>query len=463
METTLAGIILAAGKGTRMKSELPKALHAICGAPMADLVGRAMKAAGVVRPIVVVGHEGNLLIEALGESYDYAWQKEQKGTGHATLMAADKLQNHPGCVLVAPGDTPLISKAAFETLAKEHLASGADCTIATVKLAQPAGYGRIVRDGRGNVSKIVEDRDASDEIKLITEINSGIYCFKTKPLFDALPKLKNENSQGEYYLTDAVKEIYNKGGAIKPLLFADPDLLIGVNDRWQLAEAAKALRMRILRQHAINGVTIIDPDSTFIGVDVEIDTDTIIEPATAIEGKSTIGAGCHIGPTTKIIDSRIGEHCTVLMSHLSQATMLEGARCGPFANLRPGSVLGERAKVGNFVEVKNASLGAGAAVSHLSYIGDGKVGEKTNIGAGTIFCNYDGFSKHQTDIGANAFVGSNSTLVAPVTIGDGAMIAAGSVITKSVPPDALGIGRERQEVKEHWAAQWRKRKQTDKP
>jgi len=387
METSLAGIILAAGKGTRMKSELPKALHAICGAPMADLVGRAMRGAGVSRPIVVVGHEGDLLIQALGESYDYAWQREQKGTGHATLMAAEKLKGHPGCVLVSPGDTPLISKAAFEMLAKEHLSSGADCTIATVKLAQPAGYGRIVRDGRGNVSKIVEDRDATDEIKLITEINSGIYCFKTKTLFDVLPLIKNENSQGEYYLTDAVKEIYSRSGSVKPLLFGDPDLLVGVNDRWQLAEATKVLRMRILRQHALDGVTILDPDSTYIGIDVEIGPDTVIEPSTVIEGESTIGAGCHIGPTTKIIDSSIGDHCTVLMSHVNEATMLEGSRCGPFANLRPGSVIGEKAKVGNFVEVKNASLGAGAAVSHLSYIGDGKVGEKANIGAGTIFCN----------------------------------------------------------------------------
>src|SRR2546423_6897195 len=304
----LDGIILAAGKGTRMKSELPKALHSICGVPMADLIGRAMKGAGVERPIVIVGHEGDLLIQALGEGYGYAWQREQRGTGHAAMMAAEALSNRKGSVLVAPGDTPLVSAAAFEMLAREHLSSGADCTVATVKLAQPAGYGRIVRDGRGNVSKIVEDRDASDEIKLITEINSGIYCFKTKTLFEILPLLKNDNAQGEYYLTDAVKEIYARGGSVKPLLFADPDLLAGVNDRWQLAEAAKGLRMRILRQHALAGVTIVDPDSTFIGVDVQIGVDIVIQPTTTIEGLSTVGAGCPIGPTSKIIDSRIGLH-----------------------------------------------------------------------------------------------------------------------------------------------------------
>jgi bifunctional UDP-N-acetylglucosamine pyrophosphorylase/glucosamine-1-phosphate N-acetyltransferase len=456
----LAGIILAAGKGTRMKSDLPKALHSICGVPMAELIARALKGAGVHKPIVVVGHEGDLLIKALGDSYDYVWQTEQKGTGHATLMAADNLLDHPGAVLVTPGDTPLLSAAALQALAREHIASGADCTVATVKLTHPAGYGRIVRDGRGNVSQIVEDKDASDDIKLISEINSGIYCFKTKTLFEILPALKNNNAQGEYYLTDTVREIHARGGSVHPMLFTDPDLMVGVNDRWQLAEASKSLRLRILKGHALNGVTIVDPDSTFIGIDVEIGPDTTIEPTTCIEGNSVVGSACKIGPNTKIIDSSIGNHCTILMSHLNEATLMDGVRCGPFANLRPGSILGERVKVGNFVEVKNATLGSGAAVSHLSYIGDGKVGANSNIGAGTIFCNYDGFGKHHTEIGENAFVGSNSTLVAPVTIGDGAMIAAGSVITKSVPADALGIGRERQEIKEQWALQWRKKKQT---
>lgn len=443
-----------------MKSELPKALHTVCGVPMAELIARAMTGAGVERPIVVVGHEGDLLIQALGEKCDFAWQREQMGTGHATLMAAELLKGHDGVVLVTPGDTPLLSAAALQSLAHAHIEAGCNCTVATVKLDKPAGYGRVVRDGRGNVSEIVEERDASDEIKLISEINTGIYCFNTKCLLEVLPALKNENAQGEYYLTDVIGEINRRSGTVKPLLFSDSDLMMGVNDRWQLAEAARALRLRMLKQHALAGVTIVDPETTFIGIDVEIGIDTIIAPFSTIEGATRIGMRCEIGPNSRVTSSTIGSGCTVLMSHLNEATMLDGSRCGPYANLRPGAVLGEKAKVGNFVEVKNASLGTGAAVSHLSYIGDGRVGASTNIGAGTIFCNYDGFAKHRTEIGDGAFVGSNSTLVAPVTIGDGAMIAAGSVITKSVPADALGIGRERQEVKENWAAQWRKRKQS---
>ena len=443
-----------------MKSELPKALHPVCGVPMAELIGRAMKGAGVERPVVVVGHEGNLLIEALGESYCYVWQKEQKGTGHAAMMAGEALKDHHGAVLVTPGDTPLLAARDLARLAREHLASGADCTVATVKLANPAGYGRVVRDGRGHVTAIVEDKDATTEIKQIHEINTGIYCFKTSSLFNALPRLTNANKQREYYLTDVVKEIEAGGGAAKPLEFDDPNLMVGVNDRWQLAEAAKTLRRSILRKHAEAGITIVDPDSTFIGVDVLLEADSVIEPMTSLEGSTSVGKNCSLGPNSKIINSTIGSGCTVLMSHLNEATMLDGSRCGPFANLRPGAVIGERAKIGNFVEVKNAVLGSHASVSHLSYIGDGKVGDGANIGAGTIFCNYDGFAKHRTEVGDNAFVGSNTTLVAPVTVGDGAVIAAGSVITKSVPADALGIGRSWQEVKPDWAAKWRTRKRT---
>jgi len=430
---------------------------------MAELIARAMRGAGVERPIVVVGHGGDLLVKALGNKCDYAWQKEQLGTGHATLMAADLLRGHKGSVLVTPGDTPLLSGAALRLLADHHFETGADCTVATVHLTNPTGYGRVVRDGRGNVVAIVEDKDASDEIKLNNEINTSIYCFKTKVLLDILPTLKNENSQGEFYLTDTVTAINANRGMVHPIVFGDFEMMIGVNDRWQLAEASKALKTRILKRHAHAGVTIVDPDTTFIGVDVEIDLDTVINPMTSIEGNTRIGAQSEIGPNTKVINSTIGNGCIVLMSHLNDTTMLDRSRCGPFANLRPASIIGEGSKIGNFVEVKNATLGPGVSVSHLSYIGDGSVGATANIGAGTIFCNYDGFSKHRTEIGEDAFIGSNTTLVAPVTVGDGAMVAAGSVITHNVAAHALGIGRGRQEVKEQWAAQWRKRKQaTDK-
>jgi len=460
--SSLAGIILAAGKGTRMKSDLPKALHAVWGVPMAELIGRSLKCAGVSRPVIVVGHGGESLIDALGKSYDYVWQHEQKGTGHAALMAAEFLRDHEGPVIVTPGDTPLLTGETLKKLAAQHEESGANCTVATVKLADPTGYGRIVRDDKGAVKGIVEHKDASDAIREIDEVNSGIFCFNARVLFEVLPKIKNDNAQGEYYLTDAVAAINEQGGVVRPFLHADVEELSGVNDRWQLAEAAKGLRRRVLKGHALNGVTIFDPDTTYIGIDVHIGRDTEIEPGTIIEGDTRIGANCSIGPYSRIINAKIEDKCIVRMSHLNGATMHKGARCGPFANLRPGAKLGEGAKVGNFVEVKNATLGQSVAVSHLSYIGDGAIGNDTNIGAGTIFCNYDGYQKHRTEVGEGVFVGSNTTLVAPVTIGDGAVIAAGSVITHDVPKGALGVGRQRQEVKEEWAIHWRKRKQLDK-
>jgi bifunctional UDP-N-acetylglucosamine pyrophosphorylase / glucosamine-1-phosphate N-acetyltransferase len=455
----IAGIILAAGKGTRMKSENPKGLHAACGVPMAGLIGRALKEAGVERPIVVVGHRGDLLQEALGESFDFAWQHTQEGTGHAARMAAPLLKSCTGEVLITPGDTPLLQGSTLQALVEAHRASGASCTVATVVMHDATGYGRVIRGQDGAVEKIVEHKDASESERQVREINTGIFCFDVRLLLEVLPELSNKNKQSEYYLTDTVELINRKGGKVEAFVFSDPDEAMGVNDRWQLAEAEKALRRRILKRHALNGVSIIDPDTTYIGADVSIGIDTVIEPMTSLQGNTVVGAHCTIGPSSRVVNSTIGDSCTVLMSHLSGATMLEGSRCGPYANLRPGSVLGEKAKVGNFVEIKNASLGAGAAVSHLSYIGDGAVGERTNIGAGTIFCNYDGFGKHRTEIGDGVFVGSNSTLVAPVSIEDGAMIAAGSVVTSDVPENALAIGRGRQENKLEWAAQWRKKKQ----
>lgn len=456
---TVAGIILAAGKGTRMKSELPKGLHRVCGIPMTALVGRAMKSAGLQRVVVVVGHGGDLMIEALGSGYEYAWQTEQKGTGHATLMTAANFEGTlPDAIIVAPGDTPLLGPEVFERLVAAHKASGALCTLASAVLEDASGYGRVVRDERGP-TRIVEDKDASPEEKRLREVNAAIYCFDARTLFEILPNLSNENAQGEYYLPDVISAIREQGGLVEAVVFDDRDILRGVNDRWQMAEASKALRVKILKRHALAGVTIVDPDTTYIEPDVEIGVDTMIEPGTILEGNTTIGSGCHLGPNTKIQDSSIGANCTVLMSHLNEATMLDGARCGPYANLRPGAVLGERAKVGNFVEIKNARLGAKVAVSHLSYIGDGDIGRDSNIGAGTIFCNYDGFVKQRIEIGDNVFVGSNTTLVAPLKIGHGSMVAAGSVIVRDVEPDALAFGRARQEEKAGWVPDWRRRRQ----
>lgn len=459
---SLAGIILAAGKGTRMKSELPKGLHRVCGVPMVEQIGRELKAAGVERPIVVVGHGGDLMIETMGAGYDFAWQREQKGTGHAALMAQEFLKGMDGYVIVAPGDTPLIAASVFGSLAEACEKSGAQCSLAVAVLDDPSGYGRVQFDGEGP-RRIVEHKDCTEEQRReLTTVNSGIYCFHAPTLLEILPKLSSDNAQGEYYLTDVLAKIREQGGKVVAVDPKDSNILLGVNDRWQLSQCAKLLRDQILKKHAMNGVTIIDPDTTYVEADVEIGVDTVLEPNTILEGKTRIGRACIVGPNTKIKDSEIGDGVTILMSHLEKARMAEGSRCGPFANLRPGADLAEQVKIGNFVEVKNASLGPKVSAGHLAYIGDGEVGAGTNIGAGTIFCNYDGFLKHRTEIGQSVFVGSNSTLVAPVVIGDRAIIAAGSVITHNVATDALALGRARQEEKAEWAPTWRERKRAEK-
>jgi bifunctional UDP-N-acetylglucosamine pyrophosphorylase/glucosamine-1-phosphate N-acetyltransferase len=315
-----------------------------------------------------------------------------------------------------------------------------------------------VRDPKGGVKRIVEQKDATTEELEIQEVNSGIYVFDSVALFEILPNLGTENSQGEYYLTDAVETLAAQGGKVEALAFQDSGLLMGVNDRWQLAMAEKIMRQRILQRHAVNGVSLQDIDSIYIDADVEIGTSTTLEAGTHLRGATKVGQGCRIGPNTVVVDSNVDDGSIVLLSHVRQAKIGTKVKVGPFANIRPGAVLGDGSKVGNFVELKNATLGPGVAASHLAYIGDAEVGAGSNIGAGTITCNYDGDSKYRTSIGENVFVGSNSTLVAPLTIGDGAFVAAGSVITHDVPSDALALGRARQEVKEGWVPRWRKRK-----
>lgn len=455
-----AGIVLAAGKGTRMKSELPKVLHAVCGLPLAEWVGRAMIGAGIQRPVMVIGHGGELLQEALGDRYEYVWQREQLGTGHAALQAAELVAGSAGPVVIAPGDTPLLSAEVLRELLEHHHQTGAMCTVATAILPDPTGYGRIVRDSKGGVHRIVEQKDASESELAIDEVNSGLYVFDGSLLFEVLPTLGNENKQNEYYLTDAVQAIAQKGCRVEAKAFTDAGLLAGINDRWQLACVEKDMRVRLLQSHAVNGVTLQDPDTTYIEADVEIGRDTVIQAGSHLRGSTKIGEACRIGPNTVLSDCTVGAGCTVTMSHLYKAVLHDYVKVGPFANIRPGAVLGERTKIGNFVEIKNADLAESVAVSHLTYIGDASIGRETNVGAGTITCNYDGFDKHRTVIGERVFIGSNSTLVAPVTVGDEAMTAAGSVVTNDVPPDGLAIGRARQEVKEGWVAQWRKRRRS---
>ena len=460
--TPAAGIILAAGKGTRMKSDLPKVLHRVCGLPLAEWVGRAMIAAGISKPVMVIGHGGELLQEALGDKYEYVWQRDQLGTGHAALQAAELMAGCEGPVVIAPGDTPLISGDVIARLLQHHCESGAACTVATAFLQDPTGYGRILRDGTGAISRIVEQKDANANEQTIKEVNSGIYCFDGTKLFGVLPTIGNANQQGEYYLTDALAACGEDGGRIESVAFDDPGLLMGVNDRWQLAEAESLMRQAILRRHALNGVTLQDPSTTYIEGDVQIGRDTFIQANSHLRGQTKIGESCKIGPGTLVIDSEIGDECTILMSHVYQAKLGSKVKVGPFANLRPGALLGDNSKIGNFVEIKNAQLGQFVAASHLTYIGDASIGDGSNIGAGTITCNYDGFQKYRTTIGKGAFVGSNSTLVAPVSIGDDGFVAAGSVITEDVPADALALGRARQEVKEGWVQRWRSRKASSK-
>ncbi|HTQ09022.1 MAG TPA: bifunctional UDP-N-acetylglucosamine diphosphorylase/glucosamine-1-phosphate N-acetyltransferase GlmU [Fimbriimonadaceae bacterium] len=463
MSHSIAGIILAAGKGTRMKSELPKGLHPVLGLPMVELVGRSLKLAGVASPIVVVGHGGERVQQALGDGYRYAWQHEQKGTGHAAMSAAELIRDFDGPVLVVPGDTPLLSAETLRELVARHRETGAKCTLATSQVEDPAGYGRVIRDGAGRVACIVEQKDASEDQRKIREVNASVYCFDAKTLLAILPSLSNANAQGEYYLTDAVSAIYRQGQDVAALVVDDTDILMGVNDRWQLAQAEKSLRARINRLHALNGVSIVDPDTTYIGLDVRIGPDTVIEPGTLIEGQTSIGSNCRLGPCTKIRGCRIADEVNVYFSHLVDATLHSGVKVGPYSNIRPGTVLGKKTKIGNFVEIKKSTLGESVSVSHLTYIGDASVGDLTNVGAGTITCNYDGFLKHPTTIGRDVFVGSNSTLVAPLTVEDGSMIAAGSVVTHNVPADALALGRARQEVKEGWVSRWRKKKRESLP
>ena len=449
-----AAIVLAAGKGTRMKSDLPKVLHRVCGLPMVEHVVRALRGAGVERIVVVVGHGGEAVQAVLGGSVEYAWQREQLGTGHAVRCAVAALDGFQGPVVVASGDTPLVDAATMAALLRAH--EGSALTVATAVVDDPTGYGRIVREG-GRFCRIVEQKDATPEQRAINEINSGLYAFDAATLFRLLPRLRNQNSQREYYLTDLVAMAAADGLAVGTQI-ADANLLSGVNDRWQLAEAEAALRQSILKKHALNGVTLRDPATTYVEADVQIGADATLEPGCHLLGLTTVGPGARIGPNTVLKDAMIGAEAKVQLSVIDGSAVGEGTKVGPYAHLRGNSQVGPNGRIGNFVELKNAELGERVAAAHLTYLGDASVGARTNVGAGTITCNYDGFAKHRTVIGTDVFVGSQSTLVAPLVLGDDSMVAAGSTITSDVPPGGGAFGRARQETKEGWATRWRERK-----
>jgi bifunctional UDP-N-acetylglucosamine pyrophosphorylase/glucosamine-1-phosphate N-acetyltransferase len=444
-----AAIVLAAGKSTRMKSKTPKALHPIAGLPVIRHILDALREAGAARIVVVTGAHSDQIRAALGDSVEYAEQTVQKGTGHAALMAAPALSDWRDPVVVLPGDAPLITSDAISSLIESH--QNQAVSLLTARLKDPTGYGRVIRDASGAVSAIVEHKDATEEQRKVDEVNVSIYAFDTEFLFDSLAKITPNNIQGEYYLTDVVSIARSQNLPVGALLWSDSDAGRGINTRVELAEASEILRRRILKRLMLDGVTIIDPASTFIDASVRIGQDTTIFPFTIITGDVSIGEDCLIGPGARISNSHIASSVKVKDSYIDQSSVGEGSTVGPFANLRPGSVIGRFVKIGDFVETKQSTLEDHVSAGHFTYLGNAVIGAGTNIGAGTITCNYDGKDKHQTTIGENAFIGSNSTLVAPVEIGGGAFVAAGSTITKQVPEDALAVGRSRQCVKEEWA------------
>jgi len=447
-------VILAAGKSTRMRSRLPKPLHRLCGLPLTRHVVEACRKAGVERIVVVVGHEGELVKHGLGDDVEYSLQAEQLGTGHAAMCARQALGNHDGPVLLLAGDVPLIRAETLGALVAAASGPVAGAML-TAMLDDPTGYGRVIRDTAGRVVRIVEQKDATTEEAAVREWNPSVYCFQSSGLWDRLGRIRSNNAQGEYYLTDLVGLTVSDGEAVATVSVADHREVLGVNSRAELAECGAVLRRRVVERLMESGVTVVDPATAYIDVTVTVGQDTVIEPQTHLCGRTTVGEDCVVGPLAIVRDSAIGDRCTVVASQIVASQLGNGVRVGPFANLRPGCRLADGVKIGDFVELKNATLGERVSAGHLTYIGDADIGAHTNIGAGTITCNYDGFAKHRTVVGEDAFIGSDTILVAPVTVGDRTITAAGSTITDDVPPDALGIARSPQSNRKDWARRWR--------
>jgi bifunctional UDP-N-acetylglucosamine pyrophosphorylase/glucosamine-1-phosphate N-acetyltransferase len=448
-------VILAAGKGTRMRSARAKVLHPLLGVPLLDHVVRAVQSVGVDPITIVVGHQAAAVEEAFaGRGVGFVRQDPPLGTGHAVQAARERIAAFPTrTVLVINGDVPLLRGETLAALLDAHRAGGAAATLLSVVLDDPAEYGRVVREPDGSVRAIVENADASAQERLIREINAGIYAFAARPLLKALGELRPQNAQGEYYVTDVIGLLRKAGHRVNAMTSPDPREALGVNSHAELAAAARTLRQRRCEALMAAGVGIEDPETTVVGPEVEVEPDALLRPFTVLEGRTRVASGAVVGPFVRVVDSEVGPGAQILDHCLLRGCVVEeGARVGPFAHVRPESRIGTNAKVGNFVELKKSHLGAGAKVPHLSYIGDATVGPEANIGAGTITCNYDGLHKHHTRIGAGAFVGSDSTLVAPLTVGEGAYIAAGSAITEDVPPGALALGRARQVIKKGWVA-----------
>jgi bifunctional UDP-N-acetylglucosamine pyrophosphorylase/glucosamine-1-phosphate N-acetyltransferase len=446
---SIGAVVLAAGQGTRMRSALPKVVHPLAGRPMIRWVLDALAEAGAEQTVVVVGHGADAVRDALPEGVEVAIQAVQRGTGDAARVGLAALD--PACetVIVASGDTPLLPAGLVRELVEAHRSERRAATMLTAVLPDAGSYGRVVRGAGGGVERVVEARDASPEELAIGEYNAGLYVFERAALSAALAELGTENAQGELYLTDALSRL---DGAVAPLATDDPEAAAGVNDRVDLAACEAALQRRLREEMMRAGVTMPRPEAVYLDAGVRVAPDTVLLPGTHLRGVTEIEAGCTIGPDAVITDSIIGPGCAVVSAHLVEARLEAGARVGPFAYLRPGSILRQGARVGTYVELKNTDLGPGAKVPHLSYVGDTTVGEDANIGAGNITANYDGFRKHRTEIGARVRTGSDCVFVAPVTVGDDAMTGAGSIITDDVPEGALGIARARQSVIEGFTA-----------
>ena len=445
----VTAIILAAGEGKRMRSRQPKILHRLCGRP---LVGYPLRLARTFadRVVMVVPPSADGVAQVAGEGVLTVVQRERLGTGHAVVQAKDACGE--GTILVLPGDMPLLTVETIERLLNHHKAASAAATLLTAIVDNPAGYGRVLRQ-RGRVARIVEDRDATDDQKKINEIGTSVYCFDARRLWSALAEVRPDNDQGEYYLTDVVAILSRAGATVEAVTVADPSEAQGVNDRKQLAAVAVVQRRRILDRLMESGVTIVDPASTYVEDTVTIGPDTVVQPQTVIEGATVIGSECVIGAGSHVSGSRLADRVVLKpYSIIEEAAIDEDATLGPFCHLRPGCHIGAGAEIGNFAELKKSRVGKKTKIHHVSYMGDATLGERVNVGAGTITCNYDGQRKHPTVIGDGVFVGTKSSLVAPLTIGEGAYVAAGSVITRDVPPGALALERSPQVVKDGWAA-----------
>lgn len=443
----LSAIVLAAGKGTRMKSKQHKVLHPVCGKPIIDHIVDQLAKIEVSEIIFVVGHQSEVIETYLGGKASFVKQKEQLGTAHAVMQVKPILENVSGMTLVLNGDHPLYTDKTFVNFIEKHEQSGAAASILTAHFDDATGYGRIVRNANNEVDYIVEHKDATDEERAIKEVNTGTYIFDNQKLFWALNQVKNNNAQGEYYLPDVISILKGRGERIHAVEIPDSREAMGINDRIQLAEVDAFMRQRILRQHMLNGVSILDPTNTYIETDVVIGQDTVIEPGVILRGKTEIGEGCVIGPQVDLTDVIIDNNVHIRYTVVNSSHIKSDCSIGPYVTIRPGTEIGEQVKIGCFIDIKKAKIGKNTKVSHLAYVGDADIGENVNIGCGVVTVNYNGKTKHQTTIEDNVFVGCNVNLVAPIRVGKGAYLASGSTLTEDVPENALAIARERQTTK----------------